>query len=144
MTSKKYSPLITVIIPVFNDQENLVKAVESVKRQGMEDLEIIVIDDGSDRAIKFPAEKGHVLVRHKKNRGAAAARNTGMMQASGCYVAFLDSDDEWEIGKLEQQMRYLTSSADLTAGVFTPYCYEGNIERLLNAELDPRDWFDYF
>ena len=99
MRSRSHSPHLSVVIPVYNDQASLLKAIYSVKCQNIDELEIIIIDDGSDRAVEIPNQKNLILIRHEQNRGAGAARNSGMMRAKGKYIAFLDSDDEW--GRLE-------------------------------------------
>lgn len=138
------APLISVIIPVFNAQKHLVAALETVKRQTIEEIEIIVIDDGSDKKVELPASQNHVLIHHENNRGPAAARNSGVNKARGKYVAFLDADDEWGAGKLEEQVRHMQISSDNVAGVFTPFHYQDAPKKLFNPQLSYENWFDYF
>ncbi len=87
---------LTVIIPSYNMRNGAIKAVESVLCNKLE-LEIIVVDDGSVPALQLPhnlAELANVtLLRHDKNRGASAARNTGIFAAKSDWISFLDSDD---------------------------------------------------
>jgi len=87
---------VTVIIPTFNMQEGAINAIESVLRQKV-DAEIIVIDDCSSPKLTLPTnliqENNIKLIRHSENRGAAAARNTGVSVAKSQWVSFLDSDD---------------------------------------------------
>jgi glycosyltransferase involved in cell wall biosynthesis len=108
--------LISVIIPVYNRTDLLPRAVNSVLNQTYDNLEIIVVDDGSTEDIegvldKFDDVRIH-YIRHEANRGVAAARNTGMRFAHGEYVAFLDSDDEWFERKIERQLSDLIERGD--------------------------------
>lgn len=109
-------PAVSVIIPVYNDADGLRRALASVREQSMGDFEIIVIDDGSTddlNAVLVAAQDDRLrLLQHDTNRGAAAARNTGIRAASGEFIAFLDSDDEWLSEKLALQLAYMCSSAD--------------------------------
>ncbi len=97
MIGKK--PKISVIVPVYNLTRYLENALESVRAQTLQDFEVIVVDDGSRQSgeIRDIAEKFHFerlkFFRHPVNRGLSAARNTGLMNAEGEYIAFLDSDD---------------------------------------------------
>ena len=92
-------PLISVIVPVYNAEQYLKFCVDGLIRQTYENLEIILVDDGStDRSGEmcdtYAAEDSRVLVIHKKNGGQSEARNFGLDQASGEFIAFADSDDE--------------------------------------------------
>lgn len=104
-------PVVSVIMPVYNGAEYIVRAVESVFRQRVP-LELIVIDDGSsdgtEEILKAYQERvDFFYLRNKKNAGAAASRNRGVRAARGEYVAFLDADDWWADGKLEHQLKVL-------------------------------------
>ena len=92
------SPLVSVIIPVYNVEQYLHRCVDSVLNQTLQDLEIILVDDGSpDQSPVFcdqyAARYSNVKVVHKENGGLASARNAGMRIAEGKYIFFLDSDD---------------------------------------------------
>lgn len=104
-------PMVSVVIPAFNAARTIGRALESVAAQTYKNLEIIVVDDGStddlDGALAPFKEVGLHIVRHRVNRGAAAARNTGVEAARGDYLAFLDADDAWFAGKLEAQVACL-------------------------------------
>lgn len=93
------SPLISVIIPAYNRGQMLRRAVQSVLAQDYASLEIIIVDDASTddtAAIVQSLKDGRICyVRQAQNKGAAAARNTGMQKARGEYFAFLDADDEF-------------------------------------------------
>jgi glycosyltransferase involved in cell wall biosynthesis len=103
---------VSVIIPVFNRQDVLRRAVSSVLAQTFQDYELIVVDDGSTErvldALSEARDKINLrLIHHGRNRGAAAARNTGARAATGRYLAFLDSDDTWRSEKLERQIAFM-------------------------------------
>ncbi|MCW2990196.1 MAG: glycosyl transferase, partial [Solirubrobacterales bacterium] len=99
--------LVTVIISVYNGERFISDAVASVLAQDGIDLECIVVDDGStdltpEIARGFADDRVRVI--HQENRGVSAARNVGLAQARGEYVAFLDADDVWRPGKLGRQL----------------------------------------
>lgn len=93
------TPLVSVIIPTYNRCRVVGRAIESVLAQSCQDLELIVVDDGStdDTAelVKSFESPQIRFMRHEENRGQNAALNTGVGVSSGVYCAFLDSDDEW-------------------------------------------------
>lgn len=106
---KRNRPFFTVIIPAFNRERFIGKAIRSVLRQTCDDFEIIVVDDGStDRTKKAVKAFGdRVKYIYQKNQGPSAARNTGILHAKGEYIAFLDSDDCFFPSKLEANKRFL-------------------------------------
>lgn len=103
-------PQVSVIIPTYNSASYLREAVESVLSQTYRDFEILVIDDGStDETPEIVKRYGRqVRYLHQSNSGVAVARNRGISESQGQYVAFLDSDDTWFPRKLECQMEALT------------------------------------
>lgn len=102
------APLISVIVPVYNRQQAAISAILSVQAQTFEDIEIIVVDDGSTPALQLTdalsADPRLRLVRQTSNKGQSAARNTGAREAKGRWLAWLDSDDLWDPTKLQRQM----------------------------------------
>jgi glycosyltransferase involved in cell wall biosynthesis len=106
---------VSVVIPAFNRVDDIGRALDSVLAQTFQDFEIVVVDDGStDGSAAFVESRGSAkvrLIRLPDNRGAAAARNTGVAAAAGRYVAFLDSDDTWEPVKLALQVTALERAA---------------------------------
>jgi len=111
------NPIVSVVIPVFNRQETLRRAVLSVRFQNFDDYVLIVVDDGSTEPVaEVIADQPRArLLRHKANSGAAAARNTGAREAKGKYIAFLDSDDAWHPEKLARQVAFMRSKPDIRA-----------------------------
>jgi glycosyltransferase involved in cell wall biosynthesis len=105
-------PLISVIIPVYNGDRYLAEAIESVLAQNYHPIEIIVIDDGSTDNTRQVAEslKKYIHYIYQPNRGAAAARNTGLKIAAGDLIAFLDADDIWNVTKLKIQTNIFTEN----------------------------------
>jgi hypothetical protein len=105
-----FMALISVVIPVWNRSASVGRAIDSVLGQlvpGGDAVTCIVVDDGSSDDLMgalWPYGGRVKCVRHPVNRGAAAARNTGVAEAQGEYVAFLDSDDVWLAGKLATQL----------------------------------------
>lgn len=98
---------ISVVIPTYNRAQLVSRAVKSALEQSLRPCEVIVVDDGStDQTVSnlVRAFAGIKLVQ-QEHSGVSAARNAGIGQACGEWIAFLDSDDEWKTGKLEQQAK---------------------------------------
>ena len=104
------NPLVSVIIPAFNRERVVGRAINSVLAQTFQDFEIIVVDDGSrdetaKNAIKLACSEPRVRIfRFETNQGAQAARNAGARVAQGKWLSFLDSDDEWLPRSLEMRL----------------------------------------
>src|SRR3990167_7672929 len=100
----------SVILPVYNRPQLLMRALESISRQTLQPTEVIVVDDGSDESLESVLQSNKKLpitfFRLSKNSGAGAARNAGIKLAQCQLIAFLDSDDEWLPNKLEKQVAY--------------------------------------
>ena len=114
-------PRVSVIIPTFNSAEVIGRALASVARQTLANLEVLVVDDGStdatvDRARDFLQETGlnHAVIQMDANAGPSVARNKGVALAHGEYVAFLDADDEWLPGKLAAQIDIMDRDPSVT------------------------------
>lgn len=114
-------PLVSVIIPVYNRESTILRSLNSVLRQTYYNIEVIIVDDCSTdntiQVIETCMDDRVELVRLPSNCGANTARNRGIEQASGLFIAFQDSDDEWMANKLEKQVRYM-----LETGVAASYC----------------------
>jgi len=102
-------PTVSVVIPTYNRAARVSAALDSALRQGVPDLEIVVVDDGSqdDTNAVVAAYGDRVQYVHQANAGVGAARNTGIRRATGTFVAFLDSDDRWHDYKLSMQLALL-------------------------------------
>ena len=104
----KQTPLVSVIIPVYNYARYLGEAIESVLGQTYRDVEVIVVDDGSTdqsgEVAKSFADRG-VRYFRQDHAGIGPARNAGVELAQGDFLAFLDADDRWPEEKLERQLR---------------------------------------
>lgn len=114
------APRVSVVVPAYNRGELLSAAVASVLTQSFDDLELLVVDDGSnedlDAALAATVKDPRVrMIRHTENRGTAAARNTGTSSAKGDYIAFLDSDDVWYPEKLARQLAWMESHGELVS-----------------------------
>lgn len=100
--------MVSVIIPSYNREKTIERAVMSVLNQTYKDLELIVVDDCSKdntvEVLKSIKDDRLKIIRLEKNSGACVARNVGIENAQGDYIAFQDSDDEWLLDKLEKQM----------------------------------------
>ena len=107
------SPLVSVIIPVYNVEQYITQAVQSVLNQTYPHLELLIIDDGSpDQSVNICQQftDSRIKIISQANRGLAGARNTGIREAQGEYLAFLDGDDLWKVNKLEKHLEHLESS----------------------------------
>ena len=101
------NPKVSVIIPTYNREHLISRSIESVLNQTYKDFEVIIVDDASTDNTGELITKMYpdvIYIKHDINRGAAAARNTGLNVVRGKYIAFHDSDDEWLPEKLEKQM----------------------------------------
>lgn len=101
-------PEVSVIIPTFNRETLLPRALSSVLGQTGVSFELSVVDDGSTDGTRALIEKDFPSVNylHQNNQGPSAARNRGIERSRGQWIAFLDSDDEWLPGKLEAQLAF--------------------------------------
>lgn len=119
-------PLVSVVIPMYNAEESIENTLKSVVRQSYENLEVIVINDGSnDSSLQIAnacisrLKMENVIVLDKLNGGVSSARNAGMKIAKGEFIAFLDSDDEWLENKIELQIECFKNNPqiDLLGGL---------------------------
>jgi glycosyltransferase involved in cell wall biosynthesis len=122
--------LVSVIIPCFNGERYLAEAIESALRQTYHPIEVIVVDDGStDRSREIAEGYGHRIrwLEHDHS-GIAGARNHGVAQSRGQYLAFLDADDVWSEDKLARQMEAIARDDEL--GIVM-----GDTEQFVSPEL---------
>jgi glycosyltransferase involved in cell wall biosynthesis len=110
MTEENHSgssdPNVAVVIPTYHRNSKLQRAVNSVLRQTYEDWKLYVVNDAPENSIQdvIPDDNRIECIRHDENKGAPAARNTGIQASEASYIAFLDDDDAWKSEKLERQV----------------------------------------
>lgn len=128
-------PRVSVIIPTYNRSKLLANAIDSVLDQTFDDLEIIVVDDGStdetSEVVKGYGDKVNYKYLENKGMGGSYARNRGIEAASGEYIAFLDSDDFWLPEKLEKQMALLIERPDLSWAYCDSEAIDGSSGQLI-------------
>lgn len=119
--------LVSVIVPVYHAEEYIHQTLESVLQQTYKNWELLLVVDGEqdptisliEDYIKSTSETRIRLIVQKENQGAALARNRGVKEARGRYIAYLDADDLWEVMKLEKEIAFMK---DMDAAfVFTGY-----------------------
>jgi Glycosyltransferases involved in cell wall biogenesis len=129
-------PVVSVIMPAFKAEKYISKSIESVLAQSFSDWELIVVDDGSPDDLasvvrKYAAQDARIRLISQENQGACGARNRGIREADGKYVAFLDSDDVW----LPDFLQKMVDEAENKEALFV-YCgsmienKDGKIRRL--------------
>ena len=136
-------PLVTIIIPSYNCNSTIVEALNSIKNQTYKNLEVIIIDDYStDNSLEIINNYKHShtelnikVFTKNENKGPAHSRNIGIKEASGNYIALLDSDDYFETNKIEEQLAYLEKNLDMFGcGTFMK-CF-GLQNNIVEAETD--------
>jgi len=117
-------PKVSAVISTFNRADLVGHAIGSVIDQTYRNLEIIVVDDHStdntEEVVKRFGESRLQYIRHERNKGGSAARNTGIKAATGEYIAFLDDDDEWVENKIERQLQYVQDFGAVVCRSFIP------------------------
>lgn len=98
--------MISVVIPLYNKEQSIASTLQTVLNQTYQDFEIVIVDDGStDHSVEEVTKVLNPRIRliHQENAGVSAARNRGIEEAKGEYIAFLDADDEWKSDYLKTQ-----------------------------------------
>ena len=132
------NPLVSVIVPAYNAERYLARALASVLDQTYTNMEILVVDDGStdstrEVAQRFAKVDSRVYVLCQKNSGVAAARNEGIRRAQGEWIAPLDADDIWHPHKIERQVYCAARSA---ADVGLVYAWSVDVDEYGRARAD--------
>ena len=106
---------ISVIIPTYNRKKTLARAIQSVINQSLSPFEILIIDDGSNDGTEEWVKDNFQNIKYiyQNNHGVSSARNIGIENAYGDWVAFLDSDDEWLPNKLYEQVKAIDSNPEI-------------------------------
>ena len=116
---------VSIVLPVYNRRHCIARAVDSIMEQTFPDYELIIVDDnsadGTGEYIKSLPDRRIKFIPLSRNVGAGGARNIGIKEAAGEYIAFQDSDTVWMADKLEKLVMYLDSLEDSVAMVYSPY-----------------------
>ena len=144
---------ISIIIPLFNKEDFIVQTLKSILNQDNKDWECIIVDDGStDNSLQIVTDfcdtyTGNWKILSVTNGGQTKARNIGIREATGRYLAFLDADDLWVTDKLSKQFQYLEGNPDVIA-VLSSYAIFGassgriRVVRIANFDRMLRNWAD--
>lgn len=126
---KQAKEKVSIIIPTYNREHLIQRAIKSVLNQSYGEFELLIVDDGStdntEEVVRQIKDDRIRYIRCEENKGAAAARNRGIAEAKYDYIAFQDSDDEWYPSKLEKQMKVMLESSEKTGVVYCEYHYDG-------------------
>lgn len=142
---------VSIIIPTYNRAHLIVRAIKSVLNQTYQDFELIIVDDGStdntEDIIRQFQEKDKRIryIKHDKNKGGSAARNTGVKNSVGKYIAFQDSDDEWLPHKLERQIEIIENTTPQVGIVYSDMLriFNKNIKYFYSPIIMPKDKIVY-
>ena len=110
--------MISIIVPVYNRENKVGSCIASILNQTYTDLELILVDDGStDNSVavceEYAKQDKRIRIIQKENGGVSSARNCGIKEARGEYIALLDNDDLWTADKLERQLTLAGNGADI-------------------------------
>lgn len=131
--------MVSIVIPVYNRADIIERTINNILQQTFEDIEVIVVDDGSTDNIDvvmqgYNDNRVH-YIKTKENKGACHARNVGVNSAKGEYIAFQDSDDLWRAEKIEHQLKCLTrADADICI-CRMDQIYENGVRKEFHGEM---------
>ena len=139
---------VSVLIPTYNREKTILRAIQSVLQQTFSDFELIIVDDGSQdgtaEVIKAIVDPRIKYIQHSKNAGTAEARNPAVKSSSGRYVAFLDSDDEWFPDKLTRQMETIRQEKEeVVANVTGFYLFDEFDIKRKEIPSRPVSWYKH-
>ena len=138
-------PKVSIIVPVYNTEKYLKRCLDSIVKQTLKEIEIILVDDGSKEACAFLCDElsttdSRIKVIHKENGGLGFARNTGIEHSTGEYIGFVDSDDYIEPFMYEKlYSAAIKYNADL---VLSGICFVGGNTFSQSDEYLPKSYFD--
>lgn len=134
---------VSVILPVFNSDKYVSQAIQSVLQQTCEDLELIIIDDGSsDNTVKIVSQFDDsriILMKQKFNGGPSTARNMGLKVAKGEWVAFIDADDYWHNERLIRLLEVAKQYSNVFIGSDIMICFSGQQNELIPWKTKCKD-----
>lgn len=142
----------TVVIPLYNKEKHIQQAIKSVLAQTNQDFELIVVDDGSTDVsfeVANSIQDPRIRIIRQENKGVSAARNRGIMEAKSEWVAFLDADDEWLPGFLEEMLGLIEKYPDCTVAGTAYYLVDHKDQFRLNKiglpiKIGWDGYLDYF
>lgn len=137
----KETDKISVIVPVYNVKNYLEDCVQSITHQTYPDLEILLIDDGSDDGSgeicdRLQMTDARIRVFHEKHKGVSGARNKGLKEAAGAYIAFVDSDDVLEPDMYTYLIRLLKTHEAQIAACSGWYKYDAGVGKKFESPAD--------
>ena len=146
---KRNTPLVSVILPNYNNEKYLNQSINSVIAQTFANWELFIIDDASsDNSLKiinkYKKNKNITTLILKKNKGVSFCRNLGMRLSKGKYIAFLDSDDFWTSNKLDGQIKFMSTKGYQFS--FSDYFSfkDGDYEKTKQTFITRKFYFDSF
>ncbi|WHX60508.1 glycosyltransferase family 2 protein [Peribacillus frigoritolerans] len=143
--------LVTIVIPTYKRANKIVRALESCINQDYKNIEIIIVDDNGEKNSKYRAETKSLVdtyikkygvryIEHKENKGGSEARNTGIKEAKGFFISFLDDDDEILPNKISKQVQLYNEHKDDNVGLIYCYCEavneKGEHKRFYNYDFE--------
>jgi len=144
--NKNNKPLVSIITPMYNSEHVIAETIESVLEQTYSNWELIIVDDlSTDNSVRVvtkycATDKRIKLFSLEKNSGAAMARNKGIAEAKGRFIAFLDSDDLWKTIKLEKQIKFMLDNDFAITATDYEQITEDNITKRV---IKTREKIDY-
>ena len=145
--------LVSIVIPVYNSKNTLEHCIDSIMLQTYPNLEIIIVDDGStdgslDICRQFAIKNSHIRVIHQDNQGALMARCTGIINSSGYYILFVDSDDDISANMIECLVNEIQSYDMVSSGFL--YYHDHRVTKMIDEMqkgvydiLNERFWTDF-
>ena len=141
----KLVPKVSVVVPVYNTEKYLERCLESIKNQTLEDIEIVIVDDGSKEGCahlcdELAKQDSRIKVVHKQNGGLGFARNTGIENATGEYIGFVDSDDY--IDPTMYEILYTTASKHDADIAISGICFVGGNTFSKTGDIVEKSYFE--
>lgn len=118
--------ILSVIIPVYNQEKYIAQAIDSVLGQPMKEIEIVLVNDGSidssfEICERYAKEHSNIQLINQDNQGVSVARNVGINSATGEYIQFLDADDYYLSGALSQSLHEILNRKQVDVYIFSSY-----------------------
>lgn len=146
--STSSSPLVSVVIPAYNAAAYIERAVDSVLQQTFSDYEVIVVDDGStdDTSHRLAHYGSRIRYLFQENQERSAARNHGILNSKGRFIAFLDADDYWHPDKLSKQLGLVARHPEVALVYSWAQCFVGDrkLPRVLGQDFASTGGLDVF